>query len=543
MKRQVLHEKAHGGLIPLLRRAIGRRLQAMLTLFWVSACSHTLVLESVPSDSSVYLLDQTGQKVKLLGRTPLATEELSILKSTGVIVESAGHVPLTVIVPFQNSTVSKLSVKLTPYDEKFVQGLPFDLHKKVIDQLAGELIDLQQTLYGGNKEEAEIAIREAESRLGQSSRYHQIVGSFRFYQGQFEQAVRSLSKSLEIDPRNETARRMLVLTDVKVASSTQAARNRAYANFNVAASEIANLGHGYLVRTKSSPSQPDYDGFEIIIPTDILFKPYSGKFKSEGLLVLSRLTEELKKNDHPRNILVEGHTGSDLYAELRNMPAHTAGSTKLQGIWEISSERASAVVTYLKSEGVMATRWSIAGYGDSRPLSLPDHVKNNREKFDPEVLSRRVIIKVTLNEKKSEKDVISSADAEKLKERLERILPNEEEDTPRPARPARANSRLAAPVPTEQLSNEESSEGSEIPRNLPKKTILQKRANTEKQQNEPGGTALRARPLNQLQQTEGKLEEKWVNPRLKRGQRTKELLKGIESDPPLPAVPQLRPQD
>ena len=126
---------------------------------------------------------------------------------------------------------------------------------------------------------------------------------------------------------------------------------------------------------------------------------------------------------------------------------------------------------------------------------------------------------------------------------MERILPNEEEDTPRPARPARANSRLAAPVPKEQLSNEESSEGSEIPRNLPKKTILQKRANTEKQQNETGGTALRARPLNQLQQTEGKLEEKWVNPRLKRGQRTKELLKGIESDPPLPAVPQLRPQD
>lgn len=517
--------------------------QAMLVMFWMSACSHTLILESVPSDSSVYLLDQSGQKVKLLGRTPLATEELSILKSTGVIVESAGHVPLTVIVPFQNSTVSKLSVKLTPYDEKFVQGLPFDLHKKVIDQLAGELIDLQQTLYGGNKEEAEIAIREAESRLGQSSRYHQIVGSFRFYQGQFEQAVRSLSKSLEIDPGNETARRMLVLTDVKVASSTQAARNRAYANFNMAASEIANLGHGYLVRTKSSPSHPDYDGFEIIIPTDILFKPYSGKFKSEGLLILSRLTEELKKNDHPRSILVEGHTGSDLYAELRNMPAHTAGSTKLQGIWEISSERASAVVTYLKSEGVMATRWSIAGYGDSRPLSLPDHVKNNREKFDPEVLSRRVIIKVTLNEKKSEKDVISSADAERLKERLERVLPKEGEDTPQQVRPARSNSRLAAPVLKEQLSPEESSEESEIPRKLPGRTVLQKRANTENQQNETGGTALRARPLNKLEQTKGKLEEKWENPRLKRGQRTKELLKGIESDPPLPSVPQLRPQD
>jgi outer membrane protein OmpA-like peptidoglycan-associated protein len=548
VNRHGKHGKSMIALINAVATHIVRATISVVLLLQIS-CSHTILLESIPTDSAVYLMDKSGGKAKLLGRTPLSTEEVTALSTSGVVVEAQGHVPMSLVVPFQNSTVSKISVKLIPYDEKFIQSLPFDVHKKVVDQMAGELIDLQQTLYGGTKEEAEKAIVEAEKRLERSSRFHQIVGSYRFYQGMFEQAVRSLSRAMELDPQNETARRMLVLTDVKVANSTQSVRNKAYANLNAAAVEVANLGNGYLVRTKSTPTQSDYDGFEIVIPTDVLFKPYSGKFKNEGLAVLARLADELRKNDHPRSILVEGHTGSDMYAELRNMPAHSAGSAKLQGAWEVSSERAGAVVTYLKSEGVGASNWSIAGYGDSRPLVLPEKIDKNSLKIDLESLSRRVVIKVVLHKQNQKIDVIEASDAKKIQERLNKILPkDEEEDNPVPqtrvnknksssndVSPPRVNTRTEPPEPKE-----------DIPRRLPNKTILQKRAEQRRDSSSGGGeTSMRARSLNPVIQEERKVEQpvSRSEKRRARERKTREQLNDVTRAPPLPSVPKLMPQD
>jgi outer membrane protein OmpA-like peptidoglycan-associated protein len=554
---------------------------ALFALF-LNACTHTLVLESFPTDSPVYLLDKRGGKAKLLGRTPLSTDEIAALRGSGVVVESPGHVPLTVVVPFQNSALSKISVKLTPFDEKFLRSLPFELHRKVVDELAGELIELQQTLYGGSKDEAEMAIRDAEKRLGRTSRFHQIVGSYRFYNGMMEEAVRSFSKSLELDSTNETARRMLVLADVKVANSSQAARNKAYSDLNAAAMEVAQLGHGYLVRTKSNPDQKDYDGLDIIIPTDVLFKPYSGRLRGEGVSLLKMLAVELQKNEHPRNILVEGHTGNDMYAELRNMPAQTTGSVKLQGLWEISSERAGAVATFLKSEGVSAARWSIAGYGDSRPLVLPDHLKKNPGKIDLEALSRRVVIKVALMKTSPTADVIDANDAKKMQERLNNILPdpnvppaNEAASSDKTGRNPSGNAEKngsegpegrsvsggealneevepqgenqAATRSRGRVDNEEQDEQGEIPRTLPKNTVLQNRAREAET-----GVSLRARRLNSNKEVETEAEEvsesvpmepTRAEQKKARVKKTREMLKDAEKRPPLPAIPLIRPQE
>ena len=526
----------------LQRRQVVRLLSALFLILSGSACTHKLMLDSVPSDSMVYLLDEQGTRSKLLGRTPLATEELSSLQGAGVMVVSPGHIPLTVVVPFQGASVSKINVRLTPYDEKFIEALPFELHKKVTDQLAGELIDLQQSLYGGSQDEAESAILESAKRLGLSSRYHQIVGSFRFYQGQFEAAVRSLSKALELDPNNETARRMLVLTDVKVANSSQAARNRAYANLNQAATEIVRLGQGYLVRTKSTPQQVDYDGMEIVIPTDVLFKPYSGKFKQEGLVVLAKLSEELRKSNHPKSILVEGHTSGDLFAELRDMPAQSVGATKLQGIWEVSSQRASAVVTYLKSDGVVAAKWSIAGYGDSRPLVLPENTDSAKTRLDPEVLSRRVVIRVTFNPENNEKQIMSEYEAKRLKERINQLMPANEDEAEEPRSQRKTKPSVKRNVSNVDDEKEEASEDetsdTEIPRKLPRQTVLQKRAESVRKDK-----AMRSRALDSVDAQNAEPQQQRLSPRKSRLKQSKERMKGVEDNPPLPLVPQLRPQD
>jgi chemotaxis protein MotB len=72
--------------------------------------------------------------------------------------------------------------------------------------------------------------------------------------------------------------------------------------------------------------------------------------------------------DIPNAINVEGHTCS--------LPIHTA---RFPSNWELSTQRATAVVRYLmERHGIPANRLAAAGYADSKPLVTNDTEANRR---------------------------------------------------------------------------------------------------------------------------------------------------------------------
>lgn len=91
-----------------------------------------------------------------------------------------------------------------------------------------------------------------------------------------------------------------------------------------------------------------------------LFEPLSADLKSEAILMLSKLTRILQKEGfNYEAIIVEGHTD--------NMPFV---SEKYTSDWNLSADRASAIVKYLvEFQDLDPYRVTAAGYGSYRPIA------------------------------------------------------------------------------------------------------------------------------------------------------------------------------
>lgn len=114
-------------------------------------------------------------------------------------------------------------------------------------------------------------------------------------------------------------------------------------------------------------------GLVISLLTDgVFFELGSATLSPSAKKVLKDLAPVLRQSE--RLIRVEGHTC--------NLPIHTA---KFPSNWELSVERAMAVVRFLISCGVKPERLSAIGYGEHRPM-VPNTSEENRR------LNRRVDI-------------------------------------------------------------------------------------------------------------------------------------------------------
>lgn len=102
------------------------------------------------------------------------------------------------------------------------------------------------------------------------------------------------------------------------------------------------------------------------IPDSILFPAGAAELSADGVPVLDRIAELLKRS--PYAISIEGHTD--------NIPIRTP---RFPSNWELSASRAAAVLRYLIERGVEPTRMRAIGYADTRPIA-PNDTPESRAK-------------------------------------------------------------------------------------------------------------------------------------------------------------------
>lgn len=117
----------------------------------------------------------------------------------------------------------------------------------------------------------------------------------------------------------------------------------------------------------------DERGIVISFQEDIMFDPGEATLKKEAFPVLDTIARAIGSS--PNNILIMGHTD--------NVPVQ---GKLYESKWELSSYRGLSVLEYfLKEKGLSPSRFSVGGYGPSRPL-YPNDTPENR------ALNRRIEI-------------------------------------------------------------------------------------------------------------------------------------------------------
>ena len=115
----------------------------------------------------------------------------------------------------------------------------------------------------------------------------------------------------------------------------------------------------------------DERGIVVSFQEDILFDPGEATIKKDVFPVLDLIAEAI--DSCPNDILIMGHTD--------NIPIQ---SELYESNWVLSSYRGLSVLEYfLKEKGLSPYRFSVGGYGPSRPLYPNDTPKNR-------ALNRRV---------------------------------------------------------------------------------------------------------------------------------------------------------
>lgn len=117
------------------------------------------------------------------------------------------------------------------------------------------------------------------------------------------------------------------------------------------------------------------EGIHIVFDSGILFDSGSDKLKPEAKRNIEDLARVLKKYDDT-NIIVAGHTDA-------------AGSEEYNQ--SLSEKRADAVADYAARFGVDSRRFSVTGYGESKPVAVNSTEEGMRQ-------NRRVEIAIVANE-------------------------------------------------------------------------------------------------------------------------------------------------
>jgi len=117
----------------------------------------------------------------------------------------------------------------------------------------------------------------------------------------------------------------------------------------------------------------DENGLNINMSATIQFKVNSAKLDKEGVKLLKPIFDKIIKDSKNREIIIIGHTDN-------------TGSP--QRNWELSSQRANAVMLYLMDKGLDYKHSHIVAYASNKPYKS-DKKLSNKEK---RALNRRVSI-------------------------------------------------------------------------------------------------------------------------------------------------------
>jgi chemotaxis protein MotB len=122
------------------------------------------------------------------------------------------------------------------------------------------------------------------------------------------------------------------------------------------------------------------DWLEIEVGSNVLFDSGSSFLNDEAEKLIKELAAVLKNTKE--TITIEGFTD--------NVPIHNA---IYPSNWELSADRAAAVVTAFTAAGIESRRLAITGYGENFPITDNTTVKGQKK-------NRRIIIVVEKNNKR-----------------------------------------------------------------------------------------------------------------------------------------------
>lgn len=168
--------------------------------------------------------------------------------------------------------------------------------------------------------------------------------------------------------RQEAARRTLELEqrlveaaerEAQLRRELEAARRAAEPAGDVALSESLK-GKGVSVKRRGRDSV-------IQVPSEIFFASGKSEVTADGARVLAEVAEAIKALGSTGLIRVEGHADSD---PVRKSKHHCN--------WDLSFERAHAVVHQLEKAGIDPRRLVAECHGEHRPLDPSDKARNRR---------------------------------------------------------------------------------------------------------------------------------------------------------------------
>ena len=217
------------------------------------------------------------------------------------------------------------------------------------------------------------------------------------------------------------------MNQLRAVESSRAARVQAFEALGAAAKRIASNAAGVVAPTRSHPGLPDPDGLRIVLPSDAVFVPASSKVKPEGAKMLQMVAKELQNLTRGFAVQIGVHTDPDPRSEfVLDKPIAFKGKKTSQLPWQLSGERAAAVMLYLRAQGVLAQNWAIAGYGDSEPL-LIESVDAGQD-VQRSGLNRRIELQISFYKGPKEKP-FSDKELEMLKKSLEVFMVENAQDS------------------------------------------------------------------------------------------------------------------
>ena len=126
----------------------------------------------------------------------------------------------------------------------------------------------------------------------------------------------------------------------------------------------ADEGIEFLLRPRPAESRVEIKGDHIVVKSTVHFEIGKAELAIDSRGLLDEVADIMVQHPEIKKVRVEGHTDN-------------SGSKQKNEV--LSRDRAAAVVTYLNSQGIAASRLESEGYGSSKPL-VPNLSKANKEK-------------------------------------------------------------------------------------------------------------------------------------------------------------------
>ncbi|QOS98062.1 OmpA family protein [Brevibacterium sp. JNUCC-42] len=186
-----------------------------------------------------------------------------------------------------------------------------------------------------------------------------------------EQAVAEMKKkTLEAEIRELSAKR-----DVVAIGAGQQPEQDVDSNMQVVKEKV-----GEALQEFHIPFAEESDGVMIRLPENLLFASGSAELAPDGLKIVDKLADVLQK--FPHQVRIEGHTDDTPITRSQYVAN-----------WDLSLTRAKAVMQeFVQERGLSPSRFTVAGYGETKPLVANTSEKNRAQnrRVEITVLSEQI---------------------------------------------------------------------------------------------------------------------------------------------------------